>query len=378
MKIRGFSTALIGMFAVVMALCVIGILASTASACTGIRLVARDGSIIFARTLEFGEGMESNMLIVPRGRVFVGETTDNTPGLRWTTKYGFVGPNALGLPLVCDGLNEKGLAVGNFLFPGTAGYQKIDKNNADRAIASIQVAFYLLGTCATVDEAVAALRDVRVGSVDKEPLNSLSELHYAVNDAEGHSAVIEYVDGKMYVYDNPLGVITNSPTFDWHLTNLRNYIHLSPNNAAPVVMSGEKLVGFGQGTGMLGLPGDFTPPSRFVRAVAFTQTAPPTDTAEQCVWQAFHILNQFDLPLGAIRGNDNGKTIADYTNWTTAADMKHLRYYFHTYQNRRIKMIDLNKIDLNAKDFRIISMQELETAQDVSDTAKQWTPHDQL
>ena len=318
--------------------------------------------------------MESNILIVPRGRTFVGETADNTPGLRWTTKYGFVGPNAHGLPYVCDGLNEKGLAVGNFLFPGTAGYQKIDKQNADRAISSIQVAVYLLGTCATVDETVDALHDVRVGTVDMGPLNALLDLHFAVNDAQGHSAVVEYVDGKMYVYDNPLGVITNSPTFDWHQTNLRNFIHLSPNNAAPVVMSGEKLTGFGQGTGMVGLPGDFTPPSRFVRAVAFTQAVPPTDTAQQCVWQAFHLLNQFDLPLGAIRGSDNGKPTADFTNWTTAADMKHLRYYFNTYLNRRIKMIDLNKIDFNAKDLQIISMQEPEAAQDVSDSARHWTP----
>jgi choloylglycine hydrolase len=220
------------------------------------------------------------------------------------------------------------------------------------------------------------MKGVRVGTVDMGPLNALLDLHFAVNDAQGHSAVIEYVDGKMSVYDNPLGVVTNSPTFDWHQTNLRNYIHLSPNNAAPVVMSGEKLVGFGQGTGMVGLPGDFTPPSRFVRAVAFTQAAPPTDTADQSVWQAFHLLNQFDLPLGAIRGTDNGKPIADFTNWTTAADMKHLRYYFNTYQNRRIKMVDLNKIVLNSKDLQIISMQELESAQDVSDTAKNWTPKD--
>jgi choloylglycine hydrolase len=376
MKSRKFSTVSIGMFAVVMALCVIGILASTATACTGIRIVARDGSIIYARTLEFGEGMESDMLIVPRGRAFVGETAVNTPGLRWTTKYGFVGPNAHGLPYVCDGLNEKGLTVGNFLFPGTAGYQKIDKQNADRAITSIQVAVYLLGTCATVDEAVNAMKDVRVGTVDMGPLNALLDLHFAVNDSQGHSAVVEYVDGKMYVYKNPLGVVTNSPTFDWHQTNLRNYIHLSPNNAAPVVMSGEKLVGFGQGTGMVGLPGDFTPPSRFVRAVAFTQAAPPTDTADQSVWQAFHLLNQFDLPLGAIRGTDNGKSISDFTNWTTAADIKHLRYYFNTYQNRRIKMVDLKKIDFSAKDFQLISMKEPESAQDVSDSAKQWTPKD--
>ena len=297
MTAEKFSTALTRIFAVVVAVCLISILPSTAAACTGIRLVSRDGSIIYARTMEFGADMQSDMLVVPRGWVFVGEMANNSPGLRWTTKYGFVGPDARGLPYVCDGLNEKGLAVGNFMFPGSAGYQKIDKKNSDHAIAQYQVAVYLLGTCATVDEAVAALQNVCVGMVEKEPFGSTLQLHYAVNDAQGHSAVIEYVGGKMYVYDNPLGVITNSPTFDWHQTNLRNYIHLSPNNAPPEMISGEKFSAFGQGTGMWGLPGDFTPPSRFVRAVAFTQAASPADTAEQSVWQAFHLLNQFDLPL---------------------------------------------------------------------------------
>ena len=166
--------------------------------------------------------------------------------------------------------------MGNFLFPGTAGYQKIDEGNANRTIASHQVAVYLLSTCATVEDAIAALENVHVGLVDKGSFDSLLQLHYALHDAGGRSAVIEYVDGQMHVYDNPLGVITNSPSFDWHQTNLRNFIRLSPDNAVPVVMSGEKLVGFGQGTGMWGLPGDFTPPSRFVRAVAFTQTALPS------------------------------------------------------------------------------------------------------
>lgn len=88
------------------------------SACTGIRLTAKDGTTVYARTLELGGDLDSNIIIVPRGYSYVGDTPMGTPGLRWTTKYAFVGPNAEGLPFVCDGMNEKGLAVGNFLFPG--------------------------------------------------------------------------------------------------------------------------------------------------------------------------------------------------------------------------------------------------------------------
>jgi choloylglycine hydrolase len=337
-----------------------------AAACTGIRLTAKDGTTVYARTLELGGDLNSNIIVVPRGYAYVGDTPMGTPGLRWTTKYAFVGPNAEGLPFVCDGMNEKGLAVGNFLFPGSAGYQKIDATNAASAVASYQVAVYLLSTCATVKDAAAAVENVRVGLVDQGLPAPLLQLHYAVHDAAGHSAVIEYVGGRLHVHNNPLGVVTNSPSFDWHQTNLRNYIHLSPDNARPIVEAGETLTGFGQGTGMWGLPGDFTPPSRFVRAVAFTQNATPSDTAGQCVQQAFHILNQFDLPRGAIRAKDNGKTAVEFTNWTTAADMKNLRYYFNTYKSRVIRMVDLNQMNLDAKGLKTISMGQEETVEDLS------------
>ncbi|PYJ17723.1 MAG: hypothetical protein DME96_05080, partial [Verrucomicrobia bacterium] len=102
------------------------------------------------------------------------------------------------------------------------------------------------------------------------------EAHYIVHDASGKSIVIEYVGGKLNVHDNPLGVLTNSPAFDWHMTNLRNYVNFSMTNVPPVKLGSIKLLPFGQGSGMLGLPGDFTPPSRFVRAVASKRRGPRT------------------------------------------------------------------------------------------------------
>ena len=183
--------------------------------------------------------------------------------------------------------------------------------------------------------------------------------------------MLEYVAGQLKVYENPLGVITNSPPFDWHLTNLRNYIHLSPEDASAVNLANVKLSEFGHGTGLLGLPGDFTPPSRFIRALTFKQAAPPSATAEECVETAFHLLNQFDIPHGSVQAHENGKPISEFTNWTTAADMKHLRYYFHTFQSRRIRVVDLKKVDFGAKDVKTIPMRGGEIFEDVSSNAKQ-------
>jgi len=137
--------------------------------------------------------------------------------------------------------------------------------------------------------------------------------------------------------------VTNSPTFDWHMTNLRNYINLSATNVPPVDMGGITLAQLGQGSGLRGLPGDFTPPSRFVRAVAFSQSAMPSDTAQQAVQQAFHILNNFDIPYGAVRQVDNGQMHAEATVWTSASDLKNLRWYFRTYDDQSIRSIDLMK-----------------------------------
>ena len=161
---------------------------------------------------------------------------------------------------------------------------------------------YLLGNCANVKEALEATKRIRVGEVVQKDMGIVPPCHYIVTDAGQRCVVLEYVGGELKVHDNPLGVMSNSPSFDWHLTNLRNYVNLTVTNVPPVDIAGIKLAGFGQGSGMLGLPGDFTPPSRFIRAVAFSQSAVPVATAEEGVLQAFHLLNQFDIPKGAARG----------------------------------------------------------------------------
>ena len=129
-----------------------------APACTGIRLTAADGTVIYARTMENAVDFHSNLIIVPRGQQYVGDKFENTPGLRWTTKYLFAGPNVFGQPYIADGLNEKGLAVGHFVFTDFAQYQTYDPAEAGRTIDSNEVGTYLLGVCATVPEAIESLR----------------------------------------------------------------------------------------------------------------------------------------------------------------------------------------------------------------------------
>jgi len=128
------------------------------------------------------------------------------------------------------------------------------------------------------------------------------------------------------------------------MTNLRNYVNFSMTNVPPVTLGSVKLNPFGQGSGMLGMPGDFTPPSRFVRAVAFTQSVPQEPTGRQAVIQAFHILNNFDIPKGAAREaekDEHGNILADYTVWTSAIDLTTREYFFRTYTDSSIRSVNL-------------------------------------
>ncbi len=259
------------------------LLSSAAEACTGIRLTAGDGTVVHARTLEFGIDLNSDILMIPRGFARTGTTPDGKPGLSWTTKYASVGANGAGLPILLDGLNEKGLAAGTFYFPGSAGYMPYAAADASKTIAQWEVGSFILENFATVDEVKANIGNIVVGSTVLKAWGFAPEAHYIVHDASGKSAVIEYVGGKLNVYDAPLGVITNSPAYDWHLTNLRNYLNFSIDNAPAVKLGPVTLTATGQGSGMLGLPGDFTPPSRFVRAVAFSQSVLPSKTGDDAV-----------------------------------------------------------------------------------------------
>jgi choloylglycine hydrolase len=334
--------------------------AQLATACTGIRLTAQDGTVVRGRTLEFGFDLKSNIIMVPRGFERVGITPDGKPGMKWNAKYASLGANGVDLPYIFDGLNEKGLAVGTFYFPTSTEYMPYTPADAAKTIAPWQVNSYLLENFGTVDEVRQNIDKILVPSVVFEAWGFAPPIHYVVYDATGKSIVIEYSGGKLHVFDNPLGVITNSPAFDWHMTNLRNYVNFSMNNVPPVKLSsGVTLEPIGQGTGMLGLPGDFTPPSRFVRAVAFSQSVLPSATADDAVLELFHILNDFDIPKGAARDgqkDSHGNIEADYTLWTSVCDLKTMRFYFRTYENSQIRMVELTKMKLNGKDMVTIPM----------------------
>ncbi len=344
--------------------------ASSALACTGIRLTAEDGSVVVGRTMEFGFDVESDALVVPRGQRVENARKDPRTTFSYETRYGFVAANVLGRKAVVDGVNEAGLYVGAHYFPGYAGYSELTDQNANVAVAPEDCGTWLLSNFATVEE---------VRDRFEEPVlvaNSIEELggapfpaHFVVHDASGDSAVIEPIDGKLVLHENPLGVFTNSPSFDWHMTNLSNYVNLRATNVPALELeNGVRLTQFGQGTGMMGLPGDFTPPSRFVRAVAYSQTVDRLPTAEDTVLQMFHVMNMFDIPKGAIRDVHGDSVETDYTVWTSVVDLENRRWLFRTYNDQSIRSIDVRRaLEAAGDQVRTIEMDSQQAIKDVSD-----------
>ena len=341
-------------------------------ACTGIQLTNKDGSIVSGRTVEFGIKIVASVAMVPRGYTFTGDTPAGD-GLKYSAKHAAVGVYAYEDVKLMDGINDAGLVAGAFYLPTFAAYTQVTKENQSKGVSPVEFPNWLLTQFATVDEVRKA---IEAGDVVITPTVVVGwgatppPFHYVVYDKTGEAIVIEPIDGKLVIHDNPLGVITNSPTYDWHMTNLRNYISLNPNNVDSGKIGKLELQAFGMGNGMWGLPGDFSPPSRFVRAALFSANAIPSANVAEGVNHVFHILNNFDIPMGTARSNDDGTISADYTQLTTARDPQNLRFYYRTYEDQTIRMIDMKQLDLGANEIKKFAAVSSQPVVDMSSKLK--------
>ena len=315
------------------------------NACTGITLKSKDNSVITARTIEWAESVMNNLyVVVPRNQELQSLTPSGMDGVKFKSKHGYVGLAVEQKEFMVEGINEKGLSAGLFYFPNYGKYQPYNEAKKDQCLADFQVVSYVLAECSTIDEVKEALGKVRIINIDPRS----STVHWRFTEPSGRQVVLEIVDEIMHFYENPLGVLTNSPGIEWHWTNLNNYINLEPGNAPEHKFGPLEMKNFGHGSGLLGLPGDFTPPSRFVRAAFFQLTAAQQPTAEESVVQAFHLLNNFDIPTGT-EGPLGKASIAlpSATQFTVASDTYNRKIYYRTMYNSNIRCIDLKAIDFN-------------------------------
>lgn len=324
-------------------------------ACTGITLKSGDGSTVLARTIEWGgSDLNSRYVIVPRG--FKQQSYipgGQKGGMTLTAKYGYVGLSVEQEEFVAEGLNEAGLSAGLFYFPGYGMYEDYKEENKAKSVADLQLVSWILGNFKTVDEVKDGLEGIHVVAIDPRA----STAHWRVAEPSGRQIVIEIVDKKVKIYDNKLGVLTNSPGFDWQMTNLNNYVNLYPGTAKGKAFGDIRIASFGAGSGFLGIPGDVTPPSRFVRAAWYQTTAPTLATANKTVRQCFQILNNFDIPIGIETAEgEKAVDIPSATQWTSATDMTGRKIYYRTMYDSAIRMIDLGKINFGKTEYKAVPL----------------------
>jgi choloylglycine hydrolase len=340
--------------------------------CTVFRMKARDGNITVARSMEFGIDLKYDLIVVPRNQPYFSPSPVSKTGLKWTNKNGFVGIACMGMNLaVSEGMNEKGLCVSMLWYESDMQYQTVLPADSSKALAQIMYADWVLGNFSTVEEVRSATEKVKVFFFsDKDKVNMPVTLHYIVYDAQGGCIVVEYDKGQCNIYDNQLGIMTNSPSLSWQYTNLRQYLGMDATNPIPIKYGSFSFNPTGHGDGMIGLPGDYSPPSRFVRLAMFEKYTTKQPDAASNLLLCEHVINTFTIPFGIILDKDTKGNVvsSESTQWVTFRDITNRILYFKTYDNPNLRKIDLKKIDFGQKELTRIAMYG--TEQSIVDLSK--------
>ena len=324
-------------------------------ACTAVDMIAADKSVIAGRTMEWAFDMKWTLVSQPKGTALSLSAPKATglPAKTVVTKYPVVGVSAGIIPggALLDGQNSQGLSMSANFLPGFTRYQTVTPQDKEYQ-SVLTFGSWALGNFANVSELREGLKTMKVWADDSLPTGPTpATLHFVFVDRGGGGMVVEYVGGELKIHDNVAHVLTNAPTYDWHLNNIRNYLNLSSVGVPARQIGTANVTELGQGGGFLGMPGDYTPPSRFVRATALRHTLTTPKTASEAAQAVSHILNNVDIPIGVAqsRGPD-GKLVSDYTQWIVVKDLTNNVLKIADYNNRlNYLTIDLNPVFADGK-----------------------------
>ncbi|MBD5133338.1 MAG: choloylglycine hydrolase family protein [Clostridiales bacterium] len=307
--------------------------------CTAATYLTRD--FYFGRTLDYEDSYGEEITVTPRGYPFrfrAGETLER--------HYAMIGMAhvADGYPLYYDAVNEKGLGMAGLNFVGNAVYHKPDPEREN--VDTYEFIPWILGRCATVEETRARLDRLNLTDGTFNAMLPAAQLHWIIADKTG-AIVVESMKDGLRVYDDPAGVLTNNPPFDEQMFNLNNYMALSPRQPQNHFSSQLDLAHYSRGMGALGLPGDLSSQSRFVRAAFVRLNSRSGPSEEESVSQFFHILNSVDQQRGCCEVEPG---VYEYTIYTSCCNADRGIYYYTTYDNHQISAVDLHRTDLDGAD----------------------------
>ena len=307
--------------------------------CTAISFNAHNH--YFGRNLDLDCSYNESVVITPRNFTFKMRCIDDI-----NTHFAIIGMATVvdGVPLYYEATNEKGLSIAGLNFPDNAHYNH--KKDGVNNITPFEFIPYILSGCQTVDDAIKLLQNLNLVNINFSDALPLSPLHFFICDSE-KSVTVEQLKTGLKIYENPVGVLTNNPTFDWHLLNLQNYTALHSGIAENKLLKSFNQHNFSLGLGAVGLPGDFSSPSRFVRAVFVKENSPQNLEDDSAVNQFFHILLSVAMPKGCVQ-TERGEF--EYTRYTCCCDTKNGDYYYTTYENPKITKISIRDFNLNSSE----------------------------
>lgn len=318
--------------------------------CSAMGWSTEDGKHLFGRNFDFNRmAGDSRVTFLPRGM----EMRVRQDGAAYPARYAMVGMGLLavpGIPLLYEGVNECGLMGGQLYYRGFARYPA-EAARGTEALQPPMAVGYLLSTCATVEEAAAALRE-KVTLVDQPLLGAVPPLHWCFSDRTGEVMVVEPDGDGLHIHRHTVGVMTNSPSYGWHRLNLLNYAGIRDLDYDTLELGEERLEQCFSGSGAQGLPGDWSSTSRFVRLAFLRQNAVRGDTEDRGIVRLFRLMESAAFPLGMVRVSqpgsatelDEGVVPWDYTIYTSVMCAESGRYCWTTYDNPAIRCVELGRL----------------------------------
>ncbi|WP_338842592.1 choloylglycine hydrolase [Clostridium perfringens] len=314
--------------------------------CTGLALETKDGLHLFGRNMDIEYSFNQSIIFIPRNFKCVNKSNKK----ELTTKYAVLGMGTIfdDYPTFADGMNEKGLGCAGLNFPVYVSYSKEDIEGKTN-IPVYNFLLWVLANFSSVEEVKEALKNANIVDIPISENILNTTLHWMISDITGKSIVVEQTKEKLNVFDNNIGVLTNSPTFDWHVANLNQYVGLRYNQVPEFKLGDQSLTALGQGTGLVGLPGDFTPASRFIRVAFLRDAMIKNDKDSIDLIEFFHILNNVAMVRGSTRTVEEK---SDLTQYTSCMCLEKGIYYYNTYENNQINAIDMNKENLDGNEIK--------------------------
>ena len=307
--------------------------------CTAATYKTKD--FYFGRTLDYEFSYGDEVTITPRNYPFHFKEMEDIKSHYAIIGMAYIAEN---YPLYYDAINEKGLGIAGLNFVGNAVYH--DKVEQKDNIAQFELIPWILCQCSTVKEARALIEKINILNVPFNDNLPLAQLHWIIADSQ-EAITVESVKDGIKIYDNPVGVLTNNPPFDKQLFALNNYMHLSPKSPKNTFAKGLDLDLYSRGMGAMGLPGDLSSQSRFIRVAFAKMNSLSGDGEKESVSQFFHILNSVDQQRGCCELEEGKYEITLYTSCCNAD--KGI-YYYTTYDNHQINAVDMHRENLDSNE----------------------------